>query len=148
MPEVESHSYLVRRSQSSLWNVSAVNRTPWGKVLRGRRGKKRAFISTSCFHSVEIGMVRGAAMRLGAAMRRWSQGELGMRGGRQRKGGGGDALRDVWCGRGSDIQGRLDPHRWRISPSLGWSLRMKRHHHRTAVRCEADCGAVRKAAEW
>jgi len=95
MPEVESHSYLVRRSQSSLWNVSAVNRTPWGKVLRGRRGKKRAFISTSCFHSVEIGMVRGAAMRLGAAMRRWSQGELGMRGGRQRKGGG---MRCGMCG--------------------------------------------------
>ena len=87
MPEVESHSYLVRRSQSMVWNVSAVNRTPWDKVLQGRRGKKWAFISTSCFHS-ELrrgkGMVRGGSMAKIAGRPQWRRG-LRCSGGKTRR---------------------------------------------------------------
>ena len=53
--------------------------------------------------------------------------------GREREGGGGERVgvrqSRMWRARGvggrSDIQGRLDPHRRRIRPSLGGSLRME-----------------------
>lgn len=89
--------------RARMWNVSATNCTPQSasrQVLHRRKGTRWAFISISCFHSEgSYSCQKGADA--------WTR-DCGRERSRER----------------SDIQGRFDPHRWLIRPSLGKSLRM------------------------